>query len=163
MNILFLDIDGVLNSESWYLSNEFKNKLSNKACYLETHLDNTAIDKLNQLCNKTDAKIVISSTWRTFSDCIPTLQKNGLTAEIIDVTPDLTELLPSGVWVSKTRGEEIQYWLDNNQWNNYVIIDDDSDMLESQKQNFVQTDDMYGITDLDVDQVIKIFEKQIIN
>lgn len=39
---------------------------------------------------------------------------------------------------------------------NYLILDDDSDMLYDQRNNFVQTDGMLGITQEVVDQSIKI-------
>lgn len=62
----------------------------------------------------------------------------NLPGELIDVTPYLH---------LKIRGEEIQYWLDNNQVERYVIIDDDTDFLEEQKAFFVQTSDNIDHTD----------------
>jgi hypothetical protein len=38
----------------------------------------------------------------------------------------------------------------------YVIIDDDADMLPEQQENFVQTNQFYGITLADAEKAIKI-------
>ena len=61
-----------------------------------------------------------------------------------NMTPRLVEI-PEGKH-RIGRGDEIQYWLDHhkNEYNTYVILDDDSDMLPSQLNNFVQTDPMNG-------------------
>ena len=45
---------------------------------------------------------------------------------------------------------------------NYVIIDDDSDMLDEQLYHFVQTNFEDGITDTEVNRVIKILNKKYI-
>lgn len=37
------------------------------------------------------------------------------------------------------RGHEIKNWLEKNPVDNYVILDDDEDMLEEQLNNFVLT------------------------
>lgn len=39
---------------------------------------------------------------------------------------------------------------------NYVILDDDTDMLDEQKEHFVNTDTYKGINDDDVNKAIKI-------
>ncbi len=57
------------------------------------------------------------------------------------------------------RGVEIDNWIN---WNTgdeefrYVILDDDSDMLLSQKDNFIQTDSLKGLSKDDVEKAIKI-------
>ena len=57
---------------------------------------------------------------------------------ILDVTDDDGRL----------RGEEIQRWLDAHPGiEQYVIVDDDSDMLDSQKEHFVNTDPEHGLTE----------------
>ncbi|QDH49208.1 hypothetical protein PHYNN_22 [Pantoea phage Phynn] len=45
------------------------------------------------------------------------------------------------------RGYEIQAWIDAFGCKNYVILDDDRDMLESQKNNFILTDGQIGLTE----------------
>lgn len=40
----------------------------------------------------------------------------------------------------------------------FVILDDNSDMLEDQKKNFVQTCMVTGLSDTDVEKAIKILQ-----
>lgn len=61
------------------------------------------------------------------------------------------------------RGNEINKWIRNNndvlgsylEFKNYVILDDDNDMLLTQKDNFIQTNHLFGLTDEIMKQVIK--------
>ena len=46
-----------------------------------------------------------------------------------------------------TRGEEIAAYLKDNPCDNYVILDDDRDMLPSQQAHFVPINDEFGLTD----------------
>lgn len=152
-NVIFLDFDGVLNN----------------AIEEEHHIDATLNGKyqgfyspirvgiLNDLIRMTDAKIVLSSTWRMglSIDEIKTLfREMGIEGEVIGKTEDLR------TWGSKTcifRGNEILKWIIDNedvvgsQWDfdSYVIIDDDSDMLYWQKENFIHTNAEVGLTEED--------------
>ena len=148
--IIFLDIDGVLNVYC-----EWRDEYG---CTFHKHFE----DNLKWIIEQTKAKIVISSTWR-FSG-LEVMQemwsKRELAGDVIDVTPHID--------ICK-RGEEIQYWMDNNKIANYVIIDDDTDMLDSQKNNFVQTsgnkdhpdciDIGYGLTRKCAERVVEILNK----
>lgn len=157
MKIIFLDIDGVLNCESAYRAGECQ--------YVEwiwedgrkDHYQRFCVrskELLNKLIDETGAKIVISSTWRHSG--IEFMRKvwemEEMHGEIIGITPSLRSdklTLP--------RGLEIEYYLKNDlgfnhiNWDkdiqqeymaksgveNYIIIDDDSDMLYTQRHNFV--------------------------
>ena len=55
MKIIFLDIDGVLNSKA-YDSKRDWNK--------QTNIDETRLPLIKQIVEATDAKIVLTSTWR---------------------------------------------------------------------------------------------------
>lgn len=130
-NIIFLDIDGVMNYESAYRNGEcgYADGSNHPSFGL------TAKKLLNELIEEVDAEIVISSTWRL--DGFLAMKKLWNTQEkmaglLIDVTP---------VSKDRIRGVEIQMWLDAHPRtvDNYVIIDDDSDMLDSQLDNFVWT------------------------
>ena len=41
----------------------------------------------------------------------------------------------------------------------FVIFDDDTDMLLGQKDNFIQTDEENGISDKDIEKAIKILTR----
>lgn len=138
MNIIFLDIDGVLNTER-YIVYQVDNKITN-GYDAQFNFDPKAMSNLREIVTKSNAKIVISSTWRMNRDykndqywnaIFDNFSKYHIPAEIIDSTPILhTE-----------RGNEIKKWLqDNKNLNieNFVILDDDSDMCEFTKTNLAK-------------------------
>jgi len=134
MNVLFLDVDGVLNmhkSGGMYALNKKRLRL------------------LEDIIKETGAEIVLSSTWRkdqrAFRKLTRVLTYRGL--KILDVTPDFS-YQPQKPLERAYRGHEIQHWLDAHpEVTNYVIVDDDGDMLDSQLLHFIQTDGQYGLTD----------------
>ena len=133
--ILFLDVDGVLNNyRTGGIFTVTKSKLR----------------LLQQIVERTGCEIVLSSTWRlNVMGELDVLKKKlwyrKLT--IADVTPKFNGM----------RGEQIQSWLAHHpEVTAWCIIDDDSDMLDSQSLNFVQTDGMVGMTAEDAEKVIKI-------
>ena len=159
MRILFLDIDGVLNCEEAYKTGECKYvEWTDDNGYKQNHQSFCSWSKeyLNRLIEETDAKIVVSSTWRR--EGLTWLRKvweiEGMKGEIIDITPSFRGLV-SGYGIP--RGIEIDAWLQSRgfqhiNWSSeeqkkvmdesgiegYLIIDDDSDMLYSQRSNFLQ-------------------------
>jgi len=148
MKIIFLDIDGVLN-----VIPQGHDKYGAK---FHKHFE----DNLKHIIEKTGAKIVISSTWRFggLQEMKDMWKDRNLSGEIIGITPYTLEY--------RKRGEEIKEWLDNNPTEKYVIIDDDTDMLPEQKNNFVKTSDNinhtgyidvgYGLTKECAEQAISI-------
>ena len=160
MKIIFLDIDGVLNHQRFFkerfdakkqdkLLEKKDGKLSIKlkADFYAEEIDPKSVENLNELIENTGAKVVISSTWRLGTE-IETLQaileKRGFVGEVIGKTP-------VGCGCCQ-RGNEIHKWLEDNRdivgedGNNYVILDDDSDMLYWQRNNFVNVDQYVGLT-----------------
>lgn len=170
MRILFLDIDGVLKDSVFYRihnGDEF-------GPLFYPHL----VDNLKFIIESTGAKIVISSTWRTEKGLAVIQEmwkKRNLPGEIIDATPDCSQLVRYGkfeYYDAVERGHEIQDWLDNHpEVINYVIIDDMNDMLTSQKENFVlccgnknhedSIDSGRGLTKKCAELAIQILAKQI--
>ena len=173
MKVLFLDIDGVLNSENWFayriycVKNNMVNILMNfvdtddrNIKHKLTMLDDRAIANLNRIIEETGCKVVLSSSWRSSieSENIFTqnlLKLKGFKYEFYDVTPRL--------WFSDfsiRRGEEIKFWLDKesekHEIESFVILDDDSDMLPEQMNNFIHVDSNIGLTYKDVCKAIKI-------
>ena len=129
-----MDIDGVINVISQG-HDEFGSVFHKHLC-----------DNLKTIIDATGAKIVISSTWRV--DGLGQMQlmwkKRELAGEVIDVTPDCVQIVNDGIekfYDKVERGHEIQWWLDKHkdEVENWVIVDDDNDMLSSQRDNFVRT------------------------
>ena len=118
--------------------------------YDKSQICKKRIKMLNDLCQETDSKVVVSSTWRS-GRSVKRLQ------EIFDYCGGTFEVLDkTGNCKCRTRGCEIDKWLDDNtkkyfgvlshDFYRYVIIDDDSDMLLNQQSHFFQTDNWSGLT-----------------
>lgn len=150
--IIFLDIDGVLNCASEY--GTYKKHLPNIPGYW-FHVPEL-IERFNKIIDATNAKIVVSSTWRLGQ----TLEEMRLILSAMGVKGDVIGLTPTFDTAYSVRGNEIKSWIDSNvgrgQFQNYVIIDDDSDMLYWQKDNFVNTNGQVGLTDRDAMKAIRI-------
>ena len=133
MRIIFLDIDGVLNSEDWYrrrpniaqaemlFGHEKTRQLSLR------NLDPTAVARLNRIVSLTKAQVVVSSSWR-HDLSLPRLREylhhHGFEFQLMGATPDMTSY---SLWVGPDRGCEIRAWLDMlAETPSYVILDDET-------------------------------------
>lgn len=140
--IIFLDIDGVLNSESYYKSKVTKN------------FDPECVKRLNRIIKETNAGIVISSSWKLLpSSVYMTFKDEGIEGNIIGMTPNF---LFDDWREDKTRGAEIEQWLLENPCNNYIILDDGELFKEYQKKHWIQTDYRIGLSDEDAENAIAL-------
>lgn len=166
MKVLFLDIDGVLNSAaSAHLHHDYKKQSSfvkftepNQQDFCSYDFCPVAVSNLYYILKEVpDLKVVVSSMWRlgrTIAELQSIFIYLGLPSDrIIDKTPLINDDI-NGV-----RGEEIQEWLNKNPVNKYAILDDDSDMLPSQIPNFFNTDALNGLTFTDAQKVIEHLKK----
>ncbi|MFO0548635.1 MAG: HAD domain-containing protein [Polyangiaceae bacterium] len=147
MRVIFLDFDGVLNSDAFF---ERLGPVSD----WDSRLDPDAVARLNRLVAATQAKIVVSSTWR-YDKSVPALARIladfGFVGEVIGATPV----------ISGPRGREIQAWLDDDQsWRSYVILDDRDDM-GSLKKRLVQTQEAHGLLDEHLEQATRWLERRV--
>lgn len=146
MKLIFLDIDGVLNNSEWYRTKaEYTYEYTRDIKAFNFDPDNWKW--VEKLINDTDSKIVLSSSWRNYDvqNTINEFKYTGfdpITKYLIDVTPFSFE---------RHRGKEIETFLKNTKLDveNYVIIDDDTDMLNEQLSHFVYTDYNVGMTEGD--------------
>lgn len=184
MKIIFLDFDGVLNSHNWCkVRSTIIDSHSIFAQYPFYEIDPTAIINLNRIISETGAKVVISSTWRlgrTPEQLMDILKPCGFVGEIIDCTPHMR--FHKAYDDSVPRGCEIKGWLSAKGFNripwskqqqleviekaqvkNYVILDDDIDMLYCQKEHFVNTSEFTGLTEECANKCIKILNTSILD
>lgn len=156
IKVIFLDIDGTINSYDYYVSDRCTGNLNG----VEGDIDPLCAERINRICKETGAKIVLSSDWRiSWPYCIDRIEKGGINhGLIIDKTPE-------HMWVEfasekyKSRGSEIDDWLSQHpECDRYVIIDDRKDFTEEQWPNFIHVNPMRGIDDTDV-----VFAIQILN
>lgn len=144
-NILFLDIDGVLNSyRTAYAMGGFPFTTTPEDI---VRFDLTAIKLIQHICEDGDIKIVLSSTWRIHCD----FNQIGvdLRLPIIDATP---------IKLGGSRGEEIEMWLrDHPEVTQFVIVDDCSDMLPNQQKRLVKTTMADGLQFHHYEKIRKLF------
>ncbi|WP_416048973.1 HAD domain-containing protein [Cupriavidus basilensis] len=133
MKVLFLDIDGVLNSRRTLIAH---NGLPHGFTPDDMGMfDHAAIGLVRDLCKHSGAVVVLSSAWRTHH--LVEEVAVGLGLPVIDRTPSL----------AGNRGQEIAAWLaEHSAVMVYAIVDDNSDMLESQRAHFVQTSEEEGLS-----------------
>jgi hypothetical protein len=151
--ILFLDIDGVLNTREFLRVAWFRCDHSRVA-----QIDPAKVTLLQQLVDRTGCDIVVSSTWRymlkviEFRELFSTL---GFTGRIRDRTP-LSEEWDGAPPRDAPRGLEIAEWLKvNNYDGKFAIVDDAEDMVRLERF-CVRTDFGTGLQQGHVDQLIKL-------
>jgi hypothetical protein len=122
-NYIFTDIDGVLNTIS------------------KKDWSPISVQLYDELCEEFNLRPVITSTWRvkhSISDLNRIFQYQGIFTRIYDLTP----IIPS-----EGRGGEIENWLQNNRYDNYIILDDNVRDIESYGlKNIVKCRSWLGFT-----------------
>lgn len=152
--IIFLDIDGVLNGYNFWST------LGWQLVYL-THNENikdwyrkatdpcgvheSKVKRLSKIVQKTNAKVVMSSSWRDYFWKVPYEDKhdrqrkladylNKYYIEVIDITPHAT---------NGQRDAEILTWLaqHEDEVENFIILDDENSFLTAfhEDDRFIQT------------------------
>ena len=155
MRVIFLDFDGVLNSAEWMNSRDDRGGCD---------LDRAAVARVQAICDRAGAVIVISSSWRCLYE-MPVLRDilraHGLTAEVIGRTPQIKgrtsplRCLPEAERVQ--RGEEIAAWLREHTVASFVILDDDSDMAHL-RDRLVQTGFERGLQAEHVEHAVALLQ-----
>lgn len=144
-NVIFLDVDGVLNSSRTRVA---FNGVGNAGDTKNWHkVDDVTVRMIRTVSRKANAPIVLSSVWRKLVDIQQFSAYYDL--NVIDRTKAINGF----------RGEEIQEWLSRHlHVKNYAIIDDSNDMFENQMNHFVQTNGDEGFSYKNFLQLCKIFK-----
>lgn len=147
--IIFLDIDGVLNSTSW-VHNELKKKPWKKCIVGYDILDIRIRDRLRLfLIEHPNVRLVISSSWRLWSlkSTIDEFKKS----RICTLVPFIVGVTPRSIF---GRGRQIEWFVKRHHIKDYVIIDDENDINDD--EHFVQTDYTVGLQEKDYTKIKKI-------
>jgi len=132
--ILFLDIDGVLNSKFFY-------KYIFRQDQGHSRLDPYCVILVKKLVDEFSLKIVISSTWR--DGAMDRLVKE---LNVNDLVESLHEDWLTPVVRPACRGKEIDIWLSEHpDVKEYLIIDDNHNLYDHHMDRFVQTSTMMGM------------------
>ena len=139
MKVIFLDIDGVIQSPRYCVA-------INETGWLSA-FEPAAMHMVRNLIRDAKAKIVISSSWRIGQKDSRELKQIFRCCGFKEIATAFHEDWRTPEINGMTRGHEISDWLSKHpQVERYLILDDDSDMLPEQQSSFVQTDYQNGIT-----------------
>lgn len=119
--IIFLDIDGVLNSMDYF------DKVKDNDGYNDINTEKVKL--LKEIVDQTGAKIVLSSTWRTLSMVPGSRNEHPQYTYLIDFLADYgLEIKSHTPYINNNRPEEIMEWIDeyeNKENIHFVSLDDD--------------------------------------
>ncbi len=154
MKVIFLDIDGVLNSEEWDKHvQSFTYGARFNSCYL---LSQEMILLLQNVVYQTNADIVLTSSWRTNERAMDALRKQ---LSLYHLPVRDTTLYST----YNTRADDVNEWLrDNPSVHSYVIVDDYDDGFTQDKTlstHFVQTTYARGLTFEKAAEMIEVLSK----
>lgn len=164
--IIFLDFDGVLNTEHHQNMLRYRGK-----AWQDEHgafFDPEAVMQLKRIIDATCADIVIESSWKYLGlEAMQEMwQARNMPGRVIDITPSspsdslllTTNLDDYALATGLYKGVEIASWLSDyaTKDTRYVIIDDEYVVLDSQLPHFILTNPYDGITDEIADRAISI-------
>lgn len=161
MKVIFLDIDGVLNSEAF---SKESHKIYLATGEIKPDVDEKAVQRLQTVIKATGAKIVLSSSWRNEYNRVKTGESLGVSDDILELIRlfkkyDLEVI--SAIPNEKLREDGILKWLKlNKDIDKFVIVDDENVIsFKGISPYFVQTDyygEESGLQDSHVDTVIEL-------
>ena len=140
MKIIFLDIDGVLNSREYDRKRNWNE---------QTDIDETRLPLVKEIIDKTGAKIVLISTWRShWNRDVNLCDEDGMYINrlfskyglaIYDKTPDLGLL--------SKRKDEVKAWLAEykSDIEGFVILDDYRFGWDDLSDFYIHTNPNYGL------------------
>lgn len=125
MKVVFLDVDGVLNTEETFERN-YQEYLTTKV--KKEPIDEIRVRYLKEIIDKTGAKIVLSSSWRRHCEFEgrKIISKESHMAYLIQLLEkyDLYLYDITGYDRDGNRGNEIKEWLEQNMVESFVVLDD---------------------------------------
>lgn len=160
--IIFLDIDGVLNSARWDAQIS-KGSPRDRFGYA---FDPIAVKNLSKIIAETGADIVVSSSWKCHGlDGMQEMwEERNLPGRVIGITPNtisdemLLNMNLDEMDEVALRGPEIEEWLSlhGKKVGHYVILDDVDSFLASQKTHLVLTNPNVGLREEDATKAVEI-------
>lgn len=137
MDVLFLDIDGVMTSDKTF---QDKGKLY--------AFSSECVDALNKILKSNKVKIILTSSWRSVFDVesqCRIFRENGVCQFPAGQTDEIKYA---------ERGAEIRKYLDCHKVDNFIILDDM--MIEGFDTHFIHINPATGLTDRDIEIANKI-------
>ena len=147
MFYLFLDIDGVLNKESQWKT----------PFYLDDECIEVFVKIYTSIKKKySSVSLILCSTWRIGStDGSQTPQLENLAKKLSEYHIKIDDTTP--YTTTKSRQQEIDYYLRRHNASDYMIIDDDLSLFDEPKNiNLLQPNYKTGLTKVDIKKAEKI-------
>lgn len=174
MKVIFLDIDGVLNTSETFIQR--RNNYKQNGIY-NVEIDEFRISYLKEIIDRTYAKVVLSSSWRYFftkenNIVLPEKQK-GLDLYNLLKKYDI-EIYDITTKQYMKREEQINLWLNNHSdVDSFIVIDDCSYDLQSfigkeliktsftkEGEMLINMDDCLGLCEEHINQAINILNSK---
>ena len=147
MKVIFLDFDGVLNSNTFFINSKEKQPF---------FLEDDKMLLLKEIIDATDAKVVLSTSWR---------EVWGLDLEISNKLKEYFDSFEINIFdvtecINYDRFTEISAWIKHHDIESFVILDDiTGPWYELEDYAVITNSDFNGLTKKDVEQAIKILKK----
>jgi hypothetical protein len=132
MKVIFLDIDGVLNTSETFIE---RKKYWEETGVWTLEIDEFRIEYLKQIIDETDAKVVLSSTWKKDFEnidgkVVPIHEKGVALLNILNkYNIELYDILKKGYDLS--REDLITIWLNEHpNIESFIILDDETTHLK---------------------------------
>lgn len=151
MRVIFLDIDGVLNSEEWdrYVQSFTYGARFNSGYLLSQEM----ILRLQNVVFQTNAEIVLTSSWRANERAMDALRRQ-LSLYHLSIR-DSTVSYAYG-----NRADEVKLWIESHSnVTSYAIVDDYDDGFSNDEvlvTHFVQTTFAQGLTSEKAEKIVEI-------
>lgn len=147
MNVIFLDFDGVLNNNQYFVNSKDQSPFI---------LDDAKMLLLKQIIDATNSKIVLSTSWREVWDLdLP------ITHQLIDYFESFgIEIYGKTENIEYNRVLEIKNWITHHNVTNYCILDDIPGPWFELEEHVVITNTTHdGLTEDNVKRAIEILKK----
>lgn len=149
MKVIYLDIDGVLNSYVEYqiLENVFNTggEIPSNIIFYDhaNYIETNKLNRIHRIVRKYDARVVIVSSW------VCKQRENIKICEFLDVPYHSDALCTSG---GVYRGRGVKHHASMHNINDYIIIDD-GDVMYEDTTHLIHIDGLVGITEDDLQRI----------
>ena len=140
MKVVFLDVDGVLNTSKTFERVYYSFKNTGKK---ELEIDSFRLEYLRQIIDETDSKLVLSSTWRRFFEkvdnkVVPRSEKGKQFYDMLsNYNIEIYDILSFDSDIN--REELIIDWLSKNEVDSFIIIDDEPNLFDELLDRLIRT------------------------
>lgn len=166
--VVFLDFDGTING--------LETREPPSPIHAELFLNPVLVERVNQICERTGAVVVLSTSWRgrarypvghpqhvEIGEIGEALRLAGARFEVIGGTPDLARAdrverdgEAFDLWRAPERRKEIAAWVESHKPDAFVILDDDP--AAEIAGHFVWCDPKRGLSAEGVEAAVRILE-----